>query len=132
MTRRYKSYFMKSWIINRCVPETPSFLLYTHQEEKAERALQWLRGEEADVSAEMATIHGNIRRMREQGADCRRVLVPQLVRPLLLTCGLMFFHRFVLNCNLAPKKLSDELSIWVCLYISVIRKPNHSNVSVLK
>ena len=82
-------------LINRCVPETPSFLLYTHQEEKAERALQWLRGEEADVSAEMATIHGNIRRMREQGADCRRVLVPQLVRPLLLTCGLMFFHRFV-------------------------------------
>ena len=55
-------------LINRCVPETPSFLLYTHQEEKAERALQWLRGEEADVSAEMATIHGNIRRMREQGA----------------------------------------------------------------
>ena len=94
---------MKS-LIYRYVPETPSFLLYTHQEEKAERALQWLRGEEADVSAEMATIHGNIRRMREQGADCRRVLVPQLVRPLLLTCGLMFFHRFVtLQHSLAPK-----------------------------
>ena len=77
------------------MPETPSFLLYTHQEEKAERALQWLRGDDADVSAEMATIHSNIRRMKEQGTDCQRVLVPQLVRPLLVTCGLMFFHRFV-------------------------------------
>ena len=83
------------FLADRCVPETPSFLLYTHQEEKAEAALQWLRGEDADVTAEMATIHSNIRRMREQGTDCQRVLVPQLVRPLLVTCGLMFFHRLV-------------------------------------
>ena len=80
----------------RCVPETPSYLLYTRQEEKAERSLQWLRGgADADVAGEMETIHANIRRMREQGTDCQKVLVPQLVRPLLLTCGLMFFHRFV-------------------------------------
>ncbi len=78
----------------RSVPETPSFLLYTNQEEKAEKALQWLRGTETDVSAEMATIHSNVRRMREQGTDCKGVLVPQLVRPLLITCGIMFFHRY--------------------------------------
>ena len=31
------------------IPETPSFLLYTNQEERAERALQWLRGPDADM-----------------------------------------------------------------------------------
>ena len=93
------------FITSRFVPETPSFLLYTSQEEKAEKALQWLRRGrrkrreydddfDPDVSAEMATIHSNVRRMKEQGSDCKNVLVPQLLRPLLITCGLMFFHRF--------------------------------------
>ena len=31
------------------VPETPSFLLYTDQESRAEKALQWLRGPDADM-----------------------------------------------------------------------------------
>ena len=31
------------------IPETPSFLLYTNQEERAEKALQWLRGPDADM-----------------------------------------------------------------------------------
>ena len=78
----------------RCVPETPSFLLYNNQEAKAEKALQWLRGSETDVTSELGTIYSNIRRMKDQGTDCQDVLVPQLVRPLLVTCGLMFFHRF--------------------------------------
>jgi hypothetical protein len=78
------------------VPETPSYLLYTNQEEKAEAALQWLRGgADSDVSEEMAIIHSNIKRMKEQGTNCQSILVPQLVRPLFLTCGLMFFHRLV-------------------------------------
>jgi len=76
------------------IPETPSFLLYTNQEERAERALQWLRGPDADISGEMATIHSNIRRMKDQGTGCKNVIVPQLVKPLLITCGLMFFLRF--------------------------------------
>jgi hypothetical protein len=75
------------------VPETPSYLLYTNQEARAEKSLQWLRGPEADISSEMATIHSNIRRMRDQGTSCRNVLVPQLLKPLLITCGLMFFQR---------------------------------------
>ena len=44
-------------------------------------------------SGEMATIHSNIRRMKEQGSGCKNVLVPQLIKPLLITCGLMFFLR---------------------------------------
>lgn len=82
------------FITSRFIPETPSFLLYNNEEEKAEKALQWLRGSNVDVSAELATIHCNIKRMKEQGSSCKTVLVPQLVRPLLITCGLMFFHRF--------------------------------------
>jgi len=53
-----------------------------------------LRGPDADISGEMATIHSNIRRMKEQGTGCRNVIVPQLVKPLAITCGLMFFLRF--------------------------------------
>ena len=44
-------------------------------------------------SGEMATIHSNIRRMKEQGTACKNVLVPQLIKPLMITCGLMFFLR---------------------------------------
>ncbi len=119
-------------ITYRFVPETPSYLLYTNQEERAERSLRWLRGgswstrrshlgshscwwsrerirdrgeeeevrseEVPDVSEEMATIHSNIRRAKEEqrGAArcCRDTLVPRLLKPLALTCGLTFFHRF--------------------------------------
>ncbi len=108
------------FVTSRFVPETPSYLLYTNQEEEAEKALRWLRGgwkrkkgkrhrlggneyeeeEEVDVSAEMATIHSNIRRAKEDqrrrsGADCcRATMAPKLLRPLALTCGLAVFHRF--------------------------------------
>lgn len=47
-----------------------------------------------DVSADLWLLQHNIRRLRERGHDCRRVLVPQLVRPVALATGLMFFNRF--------------------------------------
>jgi len=76
------------------VPESPSFLLYTNQEEKAVKSLQWLRGSETDISRELSTIHSNVRRMKEQGSECKKILVPQLIKPLLITSGLMLFLRF--------------------------------------
>lgn len=45
-------------------------------------------------SGEMATIHSNIRRMKDQGPGRKSVIIPKLVKPLLITCGLMFFLRF--------------------------------------
>ena len=39
------------------VPESPSYLLYNNQEEKAVKSLQWLRGSETDISRELSTIH---------------------------------------------------------------------------
>ena len=76
------------------VPETPSYLLYTNQEEKAEKSLQWLRGSETDISRELSTIHSNIRRMKDQGRECKKILVPQLIKPFLITAGLMVFLRY--------------------------------------
>ena len=79
-------------------PETPSFLVYSGQMERAERSLRWLKGGcrrgEEDVSAELEVLQINIRHMKEQGKGCRSVLVPQLIKPVLLTSLLMFFNRF--------------------------------------
>ena len=75
-------------------PETPSFLLYSGQVEAAERSLQWLRGGTADVSAELATIQVNIAASREEVIDCKFVLLPKLIKPVMITSTLMFFNRF--------------------------------------
>jgi sugar porter (SP) family MFS transporter len=76
-------------------PETPSYLIYSDQMEKAERSLQWLRGGSSDdVTAELATIQVNIAASREEPLDCKFVLVPKLIKPMLITCSLMFFNRF--------------------------------------
>ena len=75
-------------------PETPSYLVYSGKMEEAERSLQWLRGDVVDVSAELATIQVNIKNSRAEQIDCKSVLLPKLVQPILLTCTLMFFNRF--------------------------------------
>jgi len=75
-------------------PETPSYLVYSGQLDEAEKSLQWLRGDVTDVSAELATIQVNINNSRLEQFDCKSVLLPKLVKPVLLTCTLMFFNRF--------------------------------------
>jgi len=47
-----------------------------------------------DVSAELATIQVNIAANREERMDCKFVLLPKLLKPILLTSALMFFNRF--------------------------------------
>ncbi|CAB4058587.1 TRET1 [Lepeophtheirus salmonis] len=88
------------------VPETPSFLVFTNQDKRAERSLRWLRGasyythdafddDNMGVSEELATLHANIRMKREQRSCCsKKVVMSQLFRPLSITCGVMFFTRF--------------------------------------
>ena len=81
----------------RCIPETPSFLLYSQQEEKAAEALFWLRGEEDPVAMqeELDNIAANVRRIRQEekavSGQCRRGA--SFFKPLALVCGLMFFNR---------------------------------------
>ncbi len=70
------------------------------EDDRAVRALHWLRGanddddsDDEDVANEIATIHANVRRQRDHSNAGVPVVRRQLVRPLFVTCGLMFFHR---------------------------------------
>ncbi|QQP36954.1 Uncharacterized protein FKW44_022209, partial [Caligus rogercresseyi] len=84
------------------VPETPSFLVFTNQEKRAERSLRWLRGasyaydvcdeESIGVAEELATLHANIRRKKEMRSCCsKKTALSELLGPLSITCGVMFF-----------------------------------------
>lgn len=83
------------------LPETPSFLLLSGRDEEAAQALQWFRGPLADTSTELATLRENIQRSRQQTAT-RETLSwirdwrsrKEMLRPVLITCALMFFQRF--------------------------------------
>ncbi|KAI8423866.1 hypothetical protein MSG28_012867 [Choristoneura fumiferana] len=78
------------------IPETPSSLLLRGKEEEASDALQWLRGPDADIGQELATIRTNIlasKRCHDSGR-LKALLSKRLTRPVLITCGLMFFQRF--------------------------------------
>lgn len=89
------------------IPETPSFLMLKGRDQEAEAALQWLRGPEADISQELATIKTNIlnnRRHENQVVQTchennlvsklKGLLSMRMTRPILITCGLMFFQKF--------------------------------------
>ncbi|PNF25221.1 hypothetical protein B7P43_G13877 [Cryptotermes secundus] len=79
------------------IPETPSYLVLVGRDEEAARSLQWLRGPEIDVGQEIATIRTNIITSRQYHDGCRstfKAITSRLLRPVLTTCGLMFFQRF--------------------------------------
>lgn len=79
------------------IPETPSYLVLVGRDEEAARSLQWLRGPEIDVGHEIATIRTNIIASRQCHDGCRNTvstITSRLLRPVLTTCGLMFFQRF--------------------------------------
>jgi len=69
------------------LPETPSFLLLKGREQEAAQALQWLRGPQADTATELATLRSNVLRPKS-----RLRWRPEMWRPVILTCGLMFFQ----------------------------------------
>ena len=79
------------------VPETPSFLLSLKgREQEAWSSLQWLRGQDVDVSDEFNTIQANLKAARASNAAGHyRHLMRQkrFLRPLLITCGMMMFQR---------------------------------------
>ncbi|GBP32271.1 Facilitated trehalose transporter Tret1 [Eumeta japonica] len=81
-----------------CIPETPSLLLLRGREEAAARSLQWLRGPEADIRQELATIRTNILASKQidgvHSSKFSGLFSKQLTRPVLITCGLMFFQKF--------------------------------------
>ncbi|XP_043206966.1 facilitated trehalose transporter Tret1-like [Amphibalanus amphitrite] len=80
-----------------CVPETPSFLMFRGRDREARAALQWLRGPSADISSEHDVMRANIVYIKQEQPSCGDASPEQwraLVRPVLVTTGLMFLQKF--------------------------------------
>lgn len=48
------------WPSSRWMPETPQFLLSKNRRHEAERSLRWLRGPDADLSAELEDMQKDV------------------------------------------------------------------------
>jgi facilitated trehalose transporter len=78
------------------IPETPRWFVSRGKEEKARRALQWLRGKKADVEPELKGIlksHCEAERHASKNAIFD-LLKRSNLKPLLISLGLMFFQQF--------------------------------------
>lgn len=77
------------------IPETPRWYVSRGREERARRALQWLRGKKADVEPELKGIvksHCDAERHASQNAIFD-LLKRSNLKPLLISLGLMFFQQ---------------------------------------
>lgn len=77
------------------IPETPRWYVSRGREERARRALQWLRGKRADVEPELKGIvksHCDAERHASQNAIFD-LLKRSNLKPLLISLGLMFFQQ---------------------------------------
>lgn len=77
------------------IPETPRWYVSRGKEERARRALQWLRGKKADVEPELKGIvksHCEAERHASQNAIFD-LMKRNNLKPLLISLGLMFFQQ---------------------------------------
>lgn len=78
------------------IPETPRWYVSRGKEERAKRALQWLRGRKADVEPELK---GIINSQADADRHATKNALLELLRrnnlkPLAISLGLMFFQQF--------------------------------------
>ncbi|EDX06650.1 facilitated trehalose transporter Tret1-2 homolog [Drosophila simulans] len=78
------------------IPETPRWFVNRGQEERARKALKWLRGKEADVEPELKDL---MQSQAEADSQARRNTCLELfkrinLKPLSISLGLMFFQQF--------------------------------------
>lgn len=77
------------------MPETPQYLLGKNRRHDAEKALRWLRGPDADISAELEDMQKDIdNASRQQGGILSIVKSRAPRKALICSLGLMFFQQF--------------------------------------
>ncbi|XP_049542411.1 facilitated trehalose transporter Tret1 isoform X1 [Anopheles darlingi] len=77
------------------IPETPRWYVSRNREDRARKALQWLRGRKADVEPELKGIaksHQEAERHASKSAMLD-LLKKSNLKPLLISLGLMFFQQ---------------------------------------
>ncbi|KAG5676724.1 hypothetical protein PVAND_006536 [Polypedilum vanderplanki] len=82
-------------VLTLLIPETPRWFVTRGREERARKALQWLRGKKADVEPELKGIvksHCEAERHASQNAIFDLMKRSNL-KPLLIALGLMFFQQ---------------------------------------
>lgn len=78
------------------IPETPRWFVSKGKQERARKALQWLRGKKADVESELK---GIIKSHTDSEKHASNTGIMQLLKkcnlkPLSISLGLMFFQQF--------------------------------------
>ena len=76
------------------VPESPRYLLAKEKEAKARSALQWLRGQNIDISHELTDMEKAIVLAKNQGFKAKEWFQRAYVKPLVVSLGLMFAQQF--------------------------------------
>lgn len=78
------------------IPETPRWYVSKGRDEEARKALQWLRGKQADVDPEIKGIiksHTDAERQSSSNG-VMQLLRRSNLKPLAISLGLMFFQQF--------------------------------------
>ncbi|KAI8423000.1 hypothetical protein MSG28_014088 [Choristoneura fumiferana] len=77
------------------MPETPQYLLGKNRRHDAERALRWLRGPDADLSAELEDMQKDVDTASRQRAGMLSMVTNRApLMALVCSLGLMFFQQF--------------------------------------
>lgn len=67
---------------------------FSGKSDKAEKALQWLRGKDADVKDEFSEVERNALRNQKGDSSLRSLFSKSSFKPVAITMGLMFFQQF--------------------------------------
>nr|QHN70675.1 MFS transporter 7 [Limenitis arthemis astyanax] len=77
------------------MPETPQYLLGKNRRRDAEKALRWLRGPNADLTAELEDMQKDVDNSARQNAGISAMVTNRApLMALICSLGLMFFQQF--------------------------------------
>ncbi|RXG61007.1 Facilitated trehalose transporter Tret1 [Armadillidium vulgare] len=75
--------------------ESPYYLLSKGKDKEAEEALRFFRGKDYDgIESELHTIRESLEESRKKKATFSDLMKPHILKPFLMSLGLMFFQQF--------------------------------------